>query len=279
MSHSLHRMPADLSQALDTLSYPGVAVISGGTDWFPAHGTDVPPGAILDISALPEFRGIRQGPDGWRIGAATTWSEIRRADLPPAFDALRQAAAEVGSVQIQNAGTLGGNLCNASPAADGVPPLLVLDASVELVSHTGVRVVALADFLIGPRRTALRAGELVSAVLIPAQATAGVSSFLKAGARKYLVISVAMLAVRVEVSGGIIVRAAIAAGSCGPVAVRLRGAEALLHGASVGALPSITAADLPEIAPIDDHRGSAAYRRAALAEMLTRAVVTLGAGR
>ena len=92
---------------------------------------------MLDITGLGELRGIARGPGGLRIGACTTWAEIRDAALPPAFDALRAAAAEVGGRQIQNAGTIGGNLCNASPAADGVPPLLALDAEVELASAAG----------------------------------------------------------------------------------------------------------------------------------------------
>ena len=107
---------------------------------------------------------------GLRIGACTTWSAIRDAALPPAFDALRAAAAEVGGGQIQNAGTIGGNLCNASPAADGVPPLLALDAEVELASAAGTRRLPLAAFLRGPRRTDRRPGEMLTAVLIPAAA-------------------------------------------------------------------------------------------------------------
>ena len=140
-------------------------------------------------------------PGGLRIAACTTWSEIRDAALPPACDALRAAAAEVGGRQIQNAGTIGGNLCNASPAADGVPPLLALDAAVELASAAGTRRLPLAAFLLGPRRTDRRPGEILTAVLLPEAALAGRSVFLKLGARRHLVISIAMVAVRLDVAG------------------------------------------------------------------------------
>src|SRR5690606_7295406 len=109
------------------------------TDILPARRQGQPPGDILDVTRLPDLRGIARDPHGWRIGAATTWAEIAAAPLPPAFDALQQAAREVGAVQIQNAATIAGNICNASPAADGVPPLLVLEAEVELVSPAGRR--------------------------------------------------------------------------------------------------------------------------------------------
>ena len=99
--------------------------------------------------------------------AATTWSEIAAANLPPAFDALRQAAREVGSIQIQNRGTIAGNLCNASPAADGVPPLLALDAAVELASANGTRQLPLSEFITGYRRTARQPDEILSAVIVP----------------------------------------------------------------------------------------------------------------
>src|SRR4029077_16016992 len=105
-----------------------------------------------DISALGELRGVSTEANYIRVGGLTTWSDIIRTPLPRCFDALKSAAREVGSVQIQNRGTVAGNLCNASPAADGVPPLLALDAEVELVSKVGVRRMPLADFIVGNRK-------------------------------------------------------------------------------------------------------------------------------
>ena len=134
---SLYR-PQALDRALAFLGEGPAAVVAGGTDVFPALGLRPAPARVLDLTAVEGLRGISRAGDGWRIGAATTWTDVVRADLPPLFDALKQAARQVGSIQIQNAGTVAGNLCNASPAADGVPPLLALDAEVELRLLPGV---------------------------------------------------------------------------------------------------------------------------------------------
>src|SRR5439155_3336986 len=132
-------------------------------------------------SRVQGLRGISKDSGHYRIGAATTWSDIIRAKLPPAFEALKQAAREVGSVQIQNRATIGGNLCNASPAADGVPPLLALDAEVELISTQPTRRLPLSEFIRGNRRTALRPDEILAAIIIPQQEVPGTatSTFLK----------------------------------------------------------------------------------------------------
>ena len=266
--------PADLDRALEMLARSGGAVLAGGTDLYPATDRPALAGNVIDITAVEALHGVARTGEGWRIGAATRWSEVIAADLPPAFDALKQAAREVGSVQIQNAGTVGGNLCNASPAADGVPPLMVLDAEVELRSVRGVRRMALAAFLQGVRQTALAPDELMTAVLIPEHAGAGRSRFLKLGARKYLVISIAMVAARIEAEDGVVTGAALAVGACSAVAVRLPAVEAALVGQPVdkaaGAIGGAEVAAL--LSPIDDVRADAAYRTRAAAELLRRAV-------
>ena len=126
------RPPRDAPDALAILASEPRTVLAGGTDLYPATAAPELAGPVLDITGIAELAGISRRAGHLRIGACTPWSAIRDAALPPACDALRAAAAEVGGVQIQNAGTIGGNLCNASPAADGVPPLLALDAEVEL---------------------------------------------------------------------------------------------------------------------------------------------------
>jgi CO/xanthine dehydrogenase FAD-binding subunit len=227
---------------------------------------------------LQDLRGISEDEAGWRIGATTTWTEIIRADLPPAFDALKRASKEVGSIQIQNSGTIAGNLCNASPAADGVPPLLVLDASVEVQSVRAKRVLPLTAFLTGPRRTALASDEIVTAVLIPRASAAGRTHFLKLGARKYLVISIAMVAARLTVADGRITGAALAIGSCGPVASRISAAEAALTGApATSAAADLMTDDIfaAALSPIDDIRADAPYRVHAAAVIARRAVASL----
>ncbi|RYI14854.1 MAG: xanthine dehydrogenase family protein subunit M, partial [Acetobacteraceae bacterium] len=147
--------PRSLSEALDSLASGERRILAGGTDLY-AGDLAWRAGPVLDIMALSELAQITIGRT-LRIGATTTWTTIAEESLPPALHALQVAARQVGRRQIQNAGTIGGNLCNASPAADGVVPLLALDAAVELSAVAGTRCVALADFIVGPRRITLRA--------------------------------------------------------------------------------------------------------------------------
>ncbi|WP_295077171.1 FAD binding domain-containing protein [Tabrizicola sp.] len=264
--------PQTLTDALRLMGRGRVSVLAGGTDLYPGAGAALA-GAVVDLTGVPELCGLQTG-HGLRIGAATSWTAIAEADLPPALRALQQAAWQIGGRQIQNAGTIGGNLCNASPAADGVPPLMALGAKVELASAQGTRRLALEAFLQGPRRTALSPGEVVTAILIPESGLQGRSAFVKLGARSHLVISIAMVAARVVVQAGRVVDATVAVGACSPVAVRLPAVEAALRGATVAeALDRVQAADVTvALAPIDDVRATAAYRLAAATELVRRAV-------
>ncbi len=274
--NAYHR-PESLKDALALIADNPLTLAAGCTDLFPATEFQELPGAVLDLTGIAGLRGITTGTDGWRIGATTTWSDVIAADLPAAFDMLKQAAAEVGSVQIQNAGTIAGNLCNASPAADGVPPLLALDAEVELSSINGQRRVPLDAFLTGVRRTALQSGEIVSAILVPGKAGHGRSGFAKLGARKYLVISIAMVAVRLIEEHGNVSEIALSVGACGAVATRLTDLESRLTGQSVAGLAEkIDKKYLAEtLTPISDLRGDAAYRITAATELLRRTVTDL----
>lgn len=266
--------PGTLTEALDLMAQGGRRLLAGGTDLYPGAGPSLS-GDILDLTGVDRFTGLGSAADGGlRIGACTTWTEIAEADLPPALDALRAAARQVGGRQIQNAGTIGGNLCNASPAADGVPPLLTVDAEVELVSPRGTRQLPLADFITGPRRTALCPDEALAGVVIPQASLTGGSAFVKLGARAYLVISIAMVAARIVTEGGRVREAAIAVGACSAVARRLPAVEAALKGAAVSeAAGRIDPADVAAaLAPIDDVRATAAYRAGAAAELVHRAV-------
>lgn len=267
--------PESIDEALALMSADRWRVLAGGTDFFPALGAKPLADNVLDINGLAELRGISETPAHVVIGARTTWSDIVRADLAPAFDALRQAAREVGSVQIQNTGTVAGNLCNASPAADGVPALMILDAEVEIASASVRRVEPLESFVLGNRRTALEPNELVVAIRLPKASLAGASSFYKLGARRYLVISIAMAAVRLAVDGGgMVTEAAVAVGACSAVAKRLRELDRWLVGRDARSL----AGEMPhegyfaDLAPIDDVRGSAEYRRGAAREIVARAL-------
>jgi CO/xanthine dehydrogenase FAD-binding subunit len=268
---------ASLSEALEALDKANAAVVAGGTDWFPAQGTRPLTGDLVDITRVPGLRGITHDAAGWRIGGATTWTDVIRADLPPAFDGLKSAAREVGSIQIQNAGTIAGNLCNASPAADGVPPLLTLGAMVELASVNGTRRMPLDTFLRGPRQTARMPGEVLTALMIPDQPAGAQGAFLKLGARHYLVISIAMVAAVLTLEQGRITQAALAVGSCSATAQRLPALEAALTGRTAqevwaAGAALITPAHLAPLAPIADVRGSAEYRMEAAATLCARVI-------
>ncbi len=228
----------------------------------------------MDISCLGELRGVSRDAHYIRIGGLTTWSEIIRVPLPRCLEALKSAAREVGSVQIQNRGTVAGNLCNASPAADGVPPLLALDAEVELASSTGSRRMPLAEFIVGNRKTQRRADELLTAVWVPRTLEDARSAFLKLGARRYLVISISMVAVVILVDAGKVAAARVAVGSCSVVARRLTALERELVGSSArdGLGARVTPEHLAPLSPIDDVRATAEYRRDASLTLVRRAL-------
>jgi N-methylhydantoinase B len=265
-----HR-PTTLEQALAIRAEGAVTVLAGGTDVYPARAArmgwgDMRQPDILDISAVPGLRGIAEGAGGWRIGALTTWTDIVRADLPALFDGLKLAAREVGGAQIQNRGTIAGNICTASPAGDGAPNLLALDAGVELASRRGRRVVPMRAFIDGYRHTQCEPHELVTAILVPRPAAAETRGhFLKLGARRYLVISIVMVAGVIELdAAGRIGAARVAVGACSAVPQRLPALEAALVGQPpAGGAEVAAASHFEALTPIDDIRGSADYRRQA----------------
>jgi len=264
-------VPSDLASALEMRGAGGI-VLAGGTDVYAQHvGRPLTP-PVIDIGGLVELRGIERTDDGYRIGTLARWADVARADLPGCFDGLRAAAR-----QVQNAATVGGNLCNASPAADGIPPLLTLDASVELMSSAGRRVVPLDGFLTGYRETMLGPDELLTAVLVPGGVEDGRSAFSKLGLRRYLVISVVMVAVLVVLdAGGLVADARVAVGACSPVARRLGSLESELVGRSLSSAGATTIAEhLSALSPIDDVRATADYRREAAAVLVSRALASL----
>ena len=271
--------PATVLQAARLLASSRWAVLAGGTDLYPAHVGRPVALPVLDLSAIASLRGIGEDDRGWTFGATTTWTDVIRAELPPLFDGLKAAAREIGGVQIQNAGTLAGNLCNASPAADGTPVLMALGASVVLASERGERELAVADFVLGSRRTACASDELVVAIRVPARSARCRSAFTKLGGRRYLTISMTMIAVVIDrdEAGGV-VYAGAAVGSCSAVAQRLPALEAKLVDAPPGCdlAALVDAADLARLTPLDDLRASAAYRLEATATLLRRMLASLG---
>jgi CO/xanthine dehydrogenase FAD-binding subunit len=245
--------PRELRAALEVLAGRDCQAMAGGTDIFPARAHAAAWGAPreadwLDITGIEGLRGISREEGGWRIGAATSWAALRDAGLPRGFDALREAARQVGGRQVQARATIGGNLCNASPAADGVPPLMMLDAEMELASLRGTRRLRLEEFILGNRRTARATDELLVAVHVPEAMAQSPSVFLKLGSRAHLVISIVMVAANAA--------GRVAVGSCSEVARLL---------------------DERGLAPIDDVRATAGYRHLAAAELVARARERLAA--
>jgi CO/xanthine dehydrogenase FAD-binding subunit len=277
--------PDRLAEALRALAADGatvpndrLTVVAGATDFYPAETTrqawfQPTPRHLLDISGIKELHGLTEINGTLRIGAMATWSELLAHPLSPAFDALKQASRQVGGVQIQNRGTLVGNICNASPAADGMPPLLTLDAVVEIASRSGVRTMPLTSFVLGNRKTALKPGEMVTALIVPMPDESETSVFLKLGARSYLVISIVSVAANLMLDqAGRIKSARIAVGSCSAVPQRLSLYEERLLGVSLqDAVELLHPNFLHALNPLDDVRASAAYRKEAALTLVGRA--------
>ncbi len=261
-----HR-PTSLGEALAIRRSADVAILAGGTDVYPAYvgrkaWGDPTHKDILDISGIADLKGIEDRGDHIRIGALATWTELVRTDLPPLFDGLKRAAREVGGVQVQNRGTIVGNACTASPAGDGIPNLLALDAEFEVAGSSPALVPAEA-FFTGYRTTACGPDQIVTEIRIPKREGRG--HFRKLGARRYLVISIAMVAAVVETDNAErIVSALIAVGACSAAARRLGTLETDLAGVPLADAPSLVSArHVADLTPIDDVRASATYRLAA----------------
>ena len=273
--------PGALDELLLMMREPDAKVLAGGTDIYPAVGDRLLEGRFIDPSGVAGIRGIVTDHRSIRIGAMTTWTDIVKADLPPALGCLKAAARQVGSIQIQNRATLAGNLCNASPAADGVPALLALDAEVELISSQGARRLPVGRFITGNRRTERAPDELLSAIIVPCPSANMRTTFLKLGARRYLVISIIMVAISLEIDQGNFIRdARIAIGACSPVATRLESAEARLIGQVAGpdCAHVIGIDDFEALSPIDDSRATALYRRRTALHLTRRAIIACIAG-
>jgi CO/xanthine dehydrogenase FAD-binding subunit len=269
--------PTTCAEAVRILASEGGVLIAGGTDVFPALVDRPTPTRLIDLTACADLKGITVTERHTRIAGGVTWSQIARAELPRGFHALKSAAREVGSIQIQNRATLAGNLCNASPAADGLPPLLAMDAELELTGPNGVRTLPIGEFVLGNRHTARRPDEILSTILIPRTCDRAGSSFVKLGTRQYMIISIVMVAVTlVPASDGSIGSARVAVGAASSVARRLNAIEQRLVGADPGpnsAASYISDGDLGLLTPIDDVRASAAYRLEAARELIVRAIV------
>jgi CO/xanthine dehydrogenase FAD-binding subunit len=280
--------PTDLPGAFELLATGStdtpVRPIAGGTDLMVAINGEIgpPPVRLVDLWGIDALRGIRTDGDALSLGALTTYTDIRRSSLcREHMPALVEAAATIGAAQIQNRGTLGGNIANASPAGDTLPVLLATDAVIVLGSSSGEREIEAAAFWTDYRRTALRHDELILRVLLPLQSEREVR-FRKVGTRRAQSISKVVLAVawRPAQSGSRTVwrDIRVALGSVAPTPIRCPRTEAVLEGSPATPEVADRAAEVlaAELSPIDDVRSTAEYRRVVAARILHRVVREAG---
>jgi CO/xanthine dehydrogenase FAD-binding subunit len=250
-------------------------LLAGGTDLMvQLHDRVAVAPAYLNIWGLDELRKIQDAGEALRIGALTTYTQMMRSPLVQQFcPILVEAAKTVGGVQIQNRGTLGGNIVNASPAGDTLPILAAFEAQLELGSHRGVRLVSFNEFYTGYRQTVLAPDELVVAVRLPKPASNERLFFQKVGSRQALVISKVVMACKVWVDERKQVHSIqIGVGSVAPTVIRLRQTEALLHGQVLteALIESARQASTNEVRPITDVRSTEHYRRTITGNVLVR---------
>ena len=267
---------ANERELLEGLSQPGAAIVCGGTDvMIKMRSGMIHPDVLLDVSRVDSLQGIHVEESALMIGAATTESAIMasvlvRQHVPLLASVLKQ----LGSAQIRNRGTLGGNIVNASPAADGAIPLLVYDTAIHLVGPKGDRWVQLDDFFTGPGRTTLKPGEFIRTLRLPISSAGFASFFHKVGKRNALTIAIASLGVLLRLEGNVLHELRIAVGSVAPTPKRLHEVEARLTGRALDSSLIAEARELVvhAISPISDVRASADYRKNVIGDLLVRAL-------
>ncbi len=270
---------ATIQEAVEALSKPGAHALAGATDLIPAmRGGDIRPRRLVDLKPISELSGVRRVRGALRIGALTHVADLIRDDaVRKRLPVLAEVAADFGSVQIRNLATIGGNLCNAAPSADLALPLLALGARVETEGPHGAREIELSDFFRGVNKTALRRGEVLTAIVVPGPRVRTGAAHAKLGVRRAMDLALAAAAAAVSLApdGHTCRVARIALGSVAPIPMRARRAEAVLEGKAVTPELISDAADAAaaESRPVSDLRGSAAYRRD-MTRVLTRRAVT-----
>lgn len=282
MEQSLqYQAPKSLEQALSYLeANPAAKVLAGGTDFMLEYkGQLLDLKKIVDLGRIRELKGIVKRGHEITIGAMTTHSEIIKSPAINRYvSVLRQACLEVGGPQIQNRGTIGGNLVNASPASDTAPPLIVLDSKVNLVRGRVQRAIPLKDFFLGPGDTALNTGELLTRIAFPEPDQNTSIIYLKLGQRKALSIAVCSLALSLLLSHDKkkILKVKICLGSVGPTPIiASKTAQTLTGNIKDLSFEEAEAALRSEISPIDDLRASKEYRQAAAVGLLRKALSQL----
>jgi CO/xanthine dehydrogenase FAD-binding subunit len=266
----------DEAELTAALSDPTAAILSGGTDLLvKIRGRLASPDLLIDVSRVPTLHGIRRIDSAIEVGAAVPENEILASPIVrDALPLLDTALRTLGSIQIRNRGTLGGNLVNASPAADGAIPLLLYDAELDLVGSEGQRTVAVDGFFLGPGRAALGRGEFVRTVRIPIPEAEHRAFYHKVGKRRALTIAIASLGALIRVERGHIAEARFAAGSVAPTPVRLRAVEDRLQGSPLteDLIEEARFLAMGGISPITDIRATAEYRFEVIGDLVARAL-------
>ncbi|HEY66424.1 MAG TPA: xanthine dehydrogenase family protein subunit M [Caldilineae bacterium] len=278
-----YEVPQSLSEATQILRHwgPEARALAGGTDllvqikeggWVPA--------CLVSLRRLDELKGIRPGEDGLWIGARTTMAELTAASALRPYAALREGAGIIGSAQIRNVATIGGNLCNAAPSADTAPGLIVLGAEA-IIADGGQRTVKVEDLFVGPGQTILQPGELLTGLRIPALPPRSGSAYLRHTPRAWMDIAVVGVASYIQLDeAGRCVDVRIALGAVAPTPIRAPQAEAILRGEvpTDQAIEAAAQQAMKEARPISDVRGSADYRRH-LVSVLTRRTLQMALAR
>jgi carbon-monoxide dehydrogenase medium subunit len=260
-------LPRSVDEALRVLSDRGsdAKLLAGGTDLLPQMKNGLlKPACVIDLSGVARVKALQPEAAGLRVGAAVPARALERdATARSTYTALSESAALVGSVQVRNLATLGGNLCNAAPSADMAPPLLALDAEAVIVGPKGERRVPFADFFTGVRRTVLAADEILVEIVVPAPGPRSGGNYLRHTPRRELDIAVVGVAAQLTLANGSCSKARIALAAVAPVPLRARQAEQALEGKPVTPEAIERAAELAVgvAKPISDQRGSADYRR------------------
>jgi carbon-monoxide dehydrogenase medium subunit len=277
-------LPRNIKMCIETLAQRGAdaKVVAGGTDLLPQLKNGLlKPACVVDLSRLPPLRRLKGDRQGLRVGAAVTARELELdAHVRRGYQSLAEGGALVGSVQIRNLATVGGNLCNAAPSADMAPPLLALEAEAVIAGPQGERRVPLASFFLGVRRTVLAHDEVLVELVVPAPGPRSGGNYLRHTPRRELDIAVVGVAAQLTLSNGTCAKARIALAAVAPTPVRATAAEQALEGQPVTPEAIERAAELAVGAaqPISDQRGSADFRRH-LVRVLTRRTLTTALAR
>ena len=260
--------PRSLSEALEAKGEYGerAKVLAGGTDLMVLlKERKLKTEAVISLRHLRDLNFIRENPDGVTLGALVTHTDVGgSAVVRGRFPDLAEACLQIGAAQIQNLGTVGGNLCNASPAADTAPPLFLLDAVLTLASTHGERGVPIHEFFLGPRQTVLKPDEILKEIFIPKVSGRRGATYLKLGRRQAMEIAIVGLGMAIHLNGSdqVVSECRIAMGSVAPTVLRARSAEAVLREKEISneLVDEVAAVAADAARPISDVRASADYR-------------------